>query len=80
MPRGWRSLALNLTTVTNVCAALISNSSHADMSHFNRAVEFLRHISEYAIERYGMHIFVGLHSLPGGVNNLDIGVALFHDG
>ena len=27
-----------------------------------------------------MHIIIGLHSLPGGVNNLDIGEALMHDG
>jgi O-acetylhomoserine/O-acetylserine sulfhydrylase-like pyridoxal-dependent enzyme len=26
-----------------------------------------------------MHVIIGLHSLPGGVNNLDIGEALFHD-
>lgn len=26
-----------------------------------------------------MHIVLGLHSLPGGVNNLDIGEALMHD-
>lgn len=26
-----------------------------------------------------MHCIIGLHSLPGGVNNLDIGEALLHD-
>jgi glucan 1,3-beta-glucosidase len=26
-----------------------------------------------------MHCIIGLHSLPGGVNNLDIGEGLFHD-
>ncbi|CAN9390166.1 unnamed protein product [Alternaria alternata] len=40
--------------------------------------EFLKTITDYAINKYGMHIIVGLHSLPGGVNNLDIGEALFH--
>jgi len=41
---------------------------------------YLRTITQYAIEKYNMHIIIGLHSLPGGVNNLDIGEALFHDG
>jgi len=40
---------------------------------------YLRTISNYAIEKYGMHVIIGLHSLPGGVNNLDIGEALMHD-
>lgn len=34
---------------------------------------------QYAIEKYGMHVILGLHSLPGGVNNLDIGEAFNHD-
>lgn len=40
---------------------------------------YLNKITQYAIEKYGMHIVLGLHSLPGGVNNLDIGEALMHD-
>jgi len=32
------------------------------------------------MEKYGMHIIVGLHSLPGGVNSLDIGEGFGHDG
>jgi len=40
---------------------------------------YLSAISTYAIEKYNMHVIIGLHSLPGGVNNLDIGEALFHD-
>lgn len=39
----------------------------------------LKIISDYAINKYGMHIIIGLHSLPGGINNLDIGEALMHD-
>lgn len=31
-------------------------------------VNFLKQISTYAINKYGMHVIVGLHSLPGGVN------------
>lgn len=36
-------------------------------------VDKLKTISEYAISKYGMHVIIGLHSLPGGVNGLDIG-------
>ena len=42
-------------------------------------INYLRAVSNYAIDKYGMHIIVGLHSLPGGVNNLDIGEAYQHD-
>lgn len=31
-------------------------------------VNFLKTISTYAINKYGMHVIIGLHSLPGGVN------------
>ncbi|KAI4736068.1 glycoside hydrolase [Aureobasidium sp. EXF-12298] len=41
--------------------------------------KWLKIITDYAVLKYNMHIIVGLHSLPGGVNNLDIGEALFHD-
>ena len=40
--------------------------------------KYLSIITKYAIEKYGMHVIVGLHSLPGGVNSLDIGEALNH--
>ncbi|RDW64411.1 putative exo-beta-1,3-glucanase (GH5-family) member of the ScExg1-family [Aspergillus mulundensis] len=40
----------------------------------------LRRIALYAIETYNMRIIVGLHSLPGGVNNLDIGEKVGNDG
>ncbi|RHZ57472.1 uncharacterized protein CDV56_104782 [Aspergillus thermomutatus] len=46
--------------------------------HGNR-LTYLREITQYAITEYGMHIILGLHSLPGGVNTLDIGEALGHD-
>jgi hypothetical protein len=42
-------------------------------------VQFLDRIVTYAVQRYNMHVIIGLHSLPGGVNSLDIGEALFHD-
>lgn len=31
-------------------------------------VNYLKAISTYAINKYGMHVIIGLHSLPGGVN------------
>ncbi|KAJ4361289.1 hypothetical protein N0V95_001991 [Ascochyta clinopodiicola] len=42
-------------------------------------VQFLDRIVNYAVKRYNMHIIIGLHNLPGGVNYLDIGERLFHD-
>ncbi|KAL2817853.1 glycoside hydrolase superfamily [Aspergillus granulosus] len=40
----------------------------------------LKKITTYAIEKYNMRIVVGLHSLPGGVNSLDIGEKAGNDG
>jgi len=40
---------------------------------------YLKKIADYAIARYNMHIIIGLHSLPGGVNSLNIGEAFGHD-
>jgi aryl-phospho-beta-D-glucosidase BglC (GH1 family) len=42
-------------------------------------LKYLKTITDYAVRTHGMHIILGLHSLPGGVNNLDIGEALFHN-
>ncbi|KAL8277702.1 hypothetical protein RQP46_009975 [Phenoliferia psychrophenolica] len=39
----------------------------------------LRTISEYAITRYNMHVIIGFHSLPGGVNDLEGGEASGHN-
>ncbi|KAL1586653.1 hypothetical protein WHR41_04650 [Cladosporium halotolerans] len=38
----------------------------------------LKTITDYAIKKYNMHVIIGLHSLPGGVNSLDIGEAINH--
>lgn len=43
-------------------------------------VSFLRNIATYAITRYGMHIIVDVHSLPGGVNGMPFGGAEGHFG
>jgi glucan 1,3-beta-glucosidase len=40
---------------------------------------WLQKITSYAIVKYGMRVAIGLHSLPGGVNDLDIGEAYGHD-
>jgi glucan 1,3-beta-glucosidase len=39
----------------------------------------LSNIVNYAIDKYNMHIIIGLHSLPGGVNTLGIGEAFGHN-
>jgi hypothetical protein len=47
--------------------------------HSGNQVQFLDRIVTYAVTRYNMHIIIGLHSLPGGVNSLDIGEAYGHN-
>lgn len=42
--------------------------------------QHLRRIASYAIEKHAMHVVVDIHSLPGGVNGLDIGEAVGHYG
>lgn len=41
---------------------------------------FLASISSYAINKYGMHIIIDIHSLPGGVNGFPFGEASGHFG
>lgn len=41
---------------------------------------YLRKLTNYAITQYNMHVIIGLHSLPGGTNCLQIGEAFGHDG
>ncbi|BGP38326.1 hypothetical protein JCM10450v2_002272 [Rhodotorula kratochvilovae] len=43
----------------------------SQLYHGNQ-VSYFRTIAEYAVSK-GMHVIVGLHSLPGGVNQLQIG-------
>jgi aryl-phospho-beta-D-glucosidase BglC (GH1 family) len=43
-------------------------------------VSFLKNIATYAINKYGMHIIIDLHSLPGGVNGMPFGEAEGHYG
>ncbi|KAF3391286.1 putative glucan 1,3-beta-glucosidase A [Penicillium rolfsii] len=39
---------------------------------------YLKAIATYAIEKYGMHIILDVHGLPGGINGLTIGEADGH--
>ncbi|OQE18689.1 hypothetical protein PENSTE_c017G04199 [Penicillium steckii] len=41
---------------------------------------FLSSISSYATNKYGMHIIIDIHSLPGGVNGFPFGEAEGHYG
>ncbi|KAK4700570.1 hypothetical protein P7C70_g5676, partial [Phenoliferia sp. Uapishka_3] len=41
-------------------------------------LKYVSKVAEYAINTYGMHVVLGLHSLPGGVNDLEIGEASGH--
>lgn len=41
--------------------------------HSGNQQKYFKKIADYAIKKYGMHVVLDLHSLPGGVNGLDIG-------
>ncbi|KAL4996218.1 putative cellulase [Aspergillus recurvatus] len=43
-------------------------------------ISFLRSIATYAITKYGMHVIIDIHSLPGGVNGMPFGEAEGHFG
>ncbi|KAL3481820.1 glycoside hydrolase superfamily [Aspergillus californicus] len=43
-------------------------------------VSFLKSIATYAITKYGMHVIIDVHSLPGGVNGMPFGEAQGHYG
>ncbi|KAE8422484.1 glycoside hydrolase superfamily [Aspergillus pseudocaelatus] len=43
-------------------------------------VDFLKNIATYAITKYGMHVIIDVHSLPGGVNGMPFGEAEGHFG
>ncbi|KAL4914247.1 glycoside hydrolase superfamily [Aspergillus aurantiobrunneus] len=48
--------------------------------HSGNQTQYLREITEYAITQYDMHVIIDVHSLPGGLNGLDIGEAKGHWG
>ena len=71
------SVGVNVLRIPTTYAAWVSVPG-SQFYHGNQQ-KYLNTIVKYAIEKYNMHCILGLHSLPGGVNNLDIGEALFHD-
>ncbi|KAH9908438.1 glycoside hydrolase superfamily [Xylariomycetidae sp. FL2044] len=72
------AVGVNLLRITTTYAAWIDVPD----SKLYRGLQqlYLLKIALYAIQKYDMHIVIGLHSLPGGTNNLDIGEAYGHDG
>jgi aryl-phospho-beta-D-glucosidase BglC (GH1 family) len=44
----------------------------SQLYHGNQ-LEYLEKITTHAVEKHGMHVVLDLHSLPGGLNGLDIG-------
>jgi len=71
------SVGVNTLRIPTTYAAWIDVPG-SQLYHGNQQ-KYLKTITNYAISKYNMHVIIGLHSLPGGVNNLDIGEALFHD-
>ncbi|KAJ5935982.1 hypothetical protein N7454_005280 [Penicillium verhagenii] len=71
------AVGVNTLRIPTTYAAWIKVPGSA-LYHGNQK-EYLKKITMYAIEKYNMRVIVGLHSLPGGVNNLDIGEAAGHD-
>jgi aryl-phospho-beta-D-glucosidase BglC (GH1 family) len=45
----------------------------ASQLYHGNQLEYLKKITTYAVDKYGMHVVLDLHSLPGGLNGLDIG-------
>ncbi|KAF3389230.1 putative glucan 1,3-beta-glucosidase A [Penicillium rolfsii] len=68
---------VNILRIPTTYAAWIKVPG-SELYHGNQQ-EYLKKITVYAIEKYNMRVIVGLHSLPGGVNSLDIGEAIGHD-
>ncbi|KAJ5125254.1 hypothetical protein N7448_004582 [Penicillium atrosanguineum] len=72
------AVGVNTLRIPTTYAAWIKFPGSA-LYHGNQK-EYLKEITTYAIEKYNMRIVVGLHSLPGGVNSLDIGEKAGNDG
>ena len=71
------SIGINTLRIPTTYAAWINFPGSA-LYHGNQQ-KYLSTITQYAITKYNMHVIIGLHSLPGGVNGLDIGEAFGHD-
>ncbi|KAL4930104.1 glycoside hydrolase superfamily [Aspergillus undulatus] len=65
------NVGINLLRIPTTYAAWI-NLPGSGLYSGNQTA-YLRSITEYAINKYDMHIMLDVHSLPGGINGLDIG-------
>ncbi|KAL3420869.1 hypothetical protein PVAG01_07314 [Phlyctema vagabunda] len=72
------SVGVDILRIPTTYAAWIDIGNATQLYHGNQQT-YLQLITEYAISKYGMRVIIGLHSLPGGVNMLDIGEAIGHD-
>lgn len=71
------SVGINTLRIPTTYAAWVKVPG-SQLYHGNQQL-YLYKIAQYAITTYNMHIIIGLHSLPGGVNDLNIGEAFGHD-
>ncbi|PSK57833.1 hypothetical protein B9Z65_9035 [Elsinoe australis] len=62
---------VNILRIPTTYAAWIKVPG-SQLYHGNQK-KYLRTITDYAINKYDMHIIIDLHSLPGGINGLEIG-------
>jgi len=46
--------------------------------HDGAQKDYLKYITEYTMEKYGMHRIIDIHSLPGGVNYQSFGERTDH--
>ena len=70
-------LGINTLRIPTTYAAWVK-VPYSNLYHGNQQ-EHLRKICNYAIDKYGMHVILSLHSLPGGINTLSIGEAFGHN-
>lgn len=72
------AVGVNILRIPTTYAAWVDVPGSA-LYHGNQQY-WLKQLCVYAIETYQMQIIVGLHSLPGGVNSLNIGEHYGNDG
>ncbi|KAL2063341.1 hypothetical protein VTL71DRAFT_5146 [Oculimacula yallundae] len=70
------AVGVNLLRIPTTYATwiVVPGSAH----YHGNQLQILKRIATYAIEKYNMHVVLDLHSLPGGVNWLEIGEAIGH--
>ena len=72
------SVSVNVLRIPTTYAAWIKVPG--SQLYSGNQVSWLRKIANYAIWKYGMHIIIDIHSLPGGINGLTTGEATGHWG